>query len=293
MTLHPLLRRMTNPIRRASLIAALSITAISAVMGAPASAGEFVVRDATRYPTNPDLSPYGLKDIIVAYESSLWPAGASKATPDLNYIRTNYIPKVKSKNPDVLVIDIEQYKFTSTTTVTDWNNNINKLKSVVAVFRAEMPNTKIGYYLILPERNWLAPCGDPKKRASRTASWHQRVLRLQPLADTVDIIFPSLYTFYDDAASVACWPSYAKANIAEARTFGKPVWAFLWMRNHSNTSWIPGPFWRTQLETVYANADGVVLWSMASGSAAWSWTAPWWLETKAFMTAKGLVPQTN
>jgi hypothetical protein len=267
--------------------------AIGALIGAPANAADFVVRDATRYPTNPDLSPYGLKNIVVAYESSLWPSGASKATPDLNHIRTKYIPKVRLQNPDVIVLDIEVYKFNGATTAADWNSNINKLKSVVAVFRQEMPNTKIGYYLLLPERNWLAACGDPRKRAARTAAWHDRALRMQPLADVVDIIFPSLYTFYGDPASIACWPNYAKANIEQARIYGKPVWTFLWMKYHSTGTWIPGPFWRTQLETVHANADGVVIWSQSLNSTAWSWTAPWWVETKKFMTAKSLMPATN
>lgn len=286
------LRGLKKPIRRATLAVALSLSAIGLLTGgAPAKAADFVARDATRFAEDPNLAPYGLKDIIVAYESSLWPSGASKASPDLNHIRNWYIPRIKTKNPDVVIIDIETYKFTSTTTAAEWTANINKLKSVVSVFRQEMPNVKLGYYLIMPERNWLAPCGDPKKVASRTASWHQRNLKFQPLADVVDIIVPSLYTFYLDAKAVACWPTYAKANIAEARTFGKPVWAFLWPKlQTNNTVWLPQAFWRTQLDTVRANADGLVVWSMASAGDKWSWTAPWWVETADFLKDNGLVP---
>ena len=288
------LRRFKDPIRRATLAAALSISAIGVLASMPANAADFVARDATRYAENPNLAPYGLKDITVAYESSLWPSGASKTYPDLNHIRNVYIPKIKSKNPDVVIIDIEQYKFTATTTATEWTANINKLKSVVSVFRQEMPNVKLGYYLIMPERNWLAPCGDPGKVASRTATWHDRNLRLQPLADVVDIIVPSLYTFYLDTKSVACWPKYAEANIAEARTYGKPVWAFLWPKLHTDqTKWIPQSLWRTELESVYAKADGLVIWSRAGATDKWSWTAPWWVETADFLKDKGLVPLTN
>jgi hypothetical protein len=288
------LRRFKDPIRRATLAAALSISAIGIFAGMPANAADFVARDATRYAENPNLAPYGLKDIIVAYESSLWPSGADKTYPNLNHIRTVYIPKIKSKNPDVVIIDIEQYKFTTTTTATQWTANINKLKSVVSVFRQEMPNVKLGYYLIMPERNWLAPCGDPGKVASRTATWHDRNLKLQPLADVVDIIVPSLYTFYLDTKSVACWPKYAEANIAEARTYGKPVWAFLWPKLHTDqTKWIPQSLWRTELESVYAKADGLVIWSRAGATDKWSWTAPWWVETADFLKDKSLVPLTN
>jgi hypothetical protein len=287
------LRHIRNPIRRLSLLAAFSLTAIGLLSSLPASAADFVARDATRYPGNPDLSPYGLKDIVVAYESSLWPVGANRTNPDLNFIRNTYIPKIRKQNPDVVVIDIERWKFTATTTVTEWNANINKLKQVISVFRQEMPNAKIGYYLLFPQRNWLAPCGDPRKIASRTAAWQKQNLRLQPLADVVDIIFPSLYTFYGDSKAIACWPKYAQANIAEARKYGKPVWAFIWMKYHVSRTWIPAAFWRTQLETLHANADGLVIWSMASDGDAWSWTAPWWVETAKFLKAKGLAPLTN
>jgi hypothetical protein len=255
---------------------------------APVFKPNFVARDATRFKENPDLATYGLKDIVVAYESSLWPAGASKILPDLNYITTKYIPKIRLQNPDVVVIDIESWPFKSTMTAAEITANINKFKQVVSVFRRELPNTKIGFYLVMPERNWLAPCGDPKKVASRTSSWHQRNMKLQPLADAVDIIFPSLYTFYDDAKSQACWPNYAAANINEAKSFGKPVWAFLWMKYHSTGGQIPAAFWRQQLETTYQYADGLAIWSMASATDTWSYAAPWWVETASFLKAKGL-----
>jgi hypothetical protein len=288
------LRRFKDPIRGATLAAALSLGTIGVLAGMPAQAADFVARDATRYAENPNLAPYGLKDIMVTYAPSLWPSGADRTNPDLNYIRNTYIPKIKSKNPDVIIIDIEHWKFKSYTTAAEWTANINKLKSVVSVFRQEMPNVKLGYYLIMPQRNWLAPCGDPRKVASRTAAWQQANLRMQPLADVVDIIVPSLYTFYLDAKAVACWPKYAEANIQQARLFGKPVWAFLWPKLHTDgTVWLPQALWRTELETVYAKADGLVIWSKAKSDDKWSWTAPWWVETADFLKDKGLAPLTN
>ena len=282
-------------LRSLSLLAVLSlvVTGIS-VGGYDALAAvlkpNFKARDATRYPQNPNLGPYGLKDIIVAYETSLWPVGASRSTPNPSYILNTYIPKIKSKNPDVVVIDIELWKLTPTMTSSQITANINKYKQVISAFRKGLPKAKIGLYMGVPERNWLAVCGDPGKRASRMTAWHNNNLRLAPLASAVDIIFPSLYTFYGDSASVACWPNYAKANIKEARIYGKPVWAFLWMKFHPNGGWIPATFWRTQLNTTYASADGLVIWSQAKGSSSWSWTAPWWVQTKDFLGDMALVP---
>ena len=130
------LHRFKDPIRRATLAAVLSISAIGILAGMPAKAADFAARDATRYDENPNLAPYGLKDITVVYEPSLWPSGADRTYPDLNFIRSVYIPKLKSKNPDVLVIDIERYHFKSTTTATEWTANINKLNYFGAFFKS-------------------------------------------------------------------------------------------------------------------------------------------------------------
>lgn len=251
----------------------------------------FKARDATRYPSDPNLAPYGLKNIIVAYEPSLWPSGADRSQPNTSYVANTYIPKIKSKNPDVVVLDVEQpdWRFTTSLTSTQITDRINKYKKLISVFRTHLPNAKIGLYMGLPERNWLAVCGDPGKRASRYTAWHNLNLKLKPLGSAVDIIFPSVYAFYDDAASRQCWPAYARAQIKEARIYGKPVWAFHWMKYKSNRRWIARSDWRTHMETMYAAADGFAIWSMA-GDDTWSYSAPWWLETKDFLADKNLVP---
>ena len=251
----------------------------------------FKSRDATRYPSDPNLGAYGLKNLIVAYESSLWPSGADRSQPNTSYVANTYIPKIKSKNPDVVVLDVEEsdWEFTTNLTSTQITDRINKYKKLISVFRTHMPNTKIGVYLALPNRNWLAVCGDPGKRPSRYTAWHNLNLKLKPLGSAVDIIFPSVYAFYDDAKSIGCWPNYARAQIKEARIYGKPVWAFHWMKYKSNGRWVARSHWRTQLETTYAAADGFAIWSKA-GDDSWSWSAPWWLETKDFLNDKDLAP---
>jgi len=290
-------RRLKTRLRIATIgiATAIGIFSLGDVLTAPDAfaadatplKSNFRSRDATRFRENPNLAKYGLPNIVVAYESSLWPSGASRTQPNTSYIANTFIPKIRGQNPDVVVIDIEAWPFKSGMTASEITANINKFKKVIAVFRRELPKTKIGIYLLMPERNWLAPCGDPGKSAARTASWHARNLKLTPLASAVDIIFPSLYTFYSDPT---CWDKYAAANIKEARIYGKPVWAFLWMKVHSTGAPITATFWRQQLETTYRLADGVVIWSKASSSDKWSYTAPWWVQTVAFLKAKKLVP---
>lgn len=280
--------------RSLALIAVLSLSATGLTLGgydalAATLKSNWKARDGTRYPQDPNLAPYGMKNIVVAYENSLWPSGASKSTPNASYILNTYIPKIKSQNPDVVVIDIEVWKMEPSSSSSEVTAVINKFKTVIGAFRKGLPNAKIGLYMGLPYRNWLAPCGDPGKKASRMTSWHNHNLRLKPLADSVDIIFPSLYTFYGDSAAISCWPAYANANIKEARIYGKPVWGFLWMKYHTTGAWIPRTFWRKQLDTTYAGADGLVIWSKA-GTDTWSWSAPWWVETKDFLADMKLVP---
>ena len=241
--------------------------------------------------SRPKSRPYGLKNIIVAYEGSLWPSGADKSQPNTSYIANTYIPKIKSKNPDVVIIDIEEsdWDFTTSLTSTQITDRINKYKKIFSVFRSKLPNTKLGVYMAMPQRNWLAVCGDPGKRASRYTAWHNLNLKLQPLGTAVDIIVPSLYAFMMIRLRSRAGRTYAKAQIKEARIYGKPVWAFLWMKYKSNGKWIARSHWRTQLETTYAAADGFAIWSMA-GTDPWSWSAPWWVETKDFLADAKLVP---
>ncbi|MDO9084545.1 MAG: hypothetical protein Q7U56_14825, partial [Humidesulfovibrio sp.] len=101
----------------------------------------------------------------------------------------------------------------------------------------------------------------------------------------VDIIFPSLYTFYDDPAG---WKKYAIATIQEAKRYGKPVYPFLWYQYHDSNKLlggkpIPAAIWRMQLETCLKYADGVVIWG--GYKELWSEEAAWWQETKTFMNA--------
>lgn len=268
----------------------LSVTAYQIAGNAPANAAEiqvtkpgFAVRDATRFLGNPDLAKHGMRNVVVAYESALWSKSGNPNEPDLKHIKSVYIPKLRLQNPDVLIIDIERWPLGVNTTATERTATINKLKKVISLFRTEMPKLKLGYYMLMPERNYLAPAGDPKKAASRTKSWHERNLALMPLANVVDIIIPSLYTFGTDTVK---WQKYAIANLQEAKIYGKPVWPFLWMKYRDGVTDIPAAFWRQQLETVYKYADNVVFWSMASSRITFSTTMPWFKETQAFMKQK-------
>jgi hypothetical protein len=118
----------------------------------------------------------------------------------------------------------------------------------------------------------------------RYKSWQAKNESLAPIAQLSDVLFPSLYTFYEDRSG---WTKYAIAEIREARRFagGKPVYVFLWPQYEASgalaNAFLPGDFWRMQLETASKYADGIVIWC-CTGRQTWDDKAPWWLETQGF-----------
>lgn len=241
-----------------------------------------------RFVNIPDLSDLGLRKATVVYAGELWPKKANRMIPDPDFIRSTTIPKVRKEQPDLVIIDVEHWKL-SDIGASQVDHNIDRYLTILQTFRRQLSGVKIGLYGMLPIRNYWAPVrGD----SAAISDWQAENRRLQRLAEAVDIIFPSLYTFYDDPAG---WVTYAVANINEARSYGKPVYAFLWPQYHKTWQPIAADFWRKQLETTYANADGMVIWTPAKGRPRWDPSAHWWRETVAFLEASGLtaVPSGN
>lgn len=165
-------------------------------------------------------------------------------------------------------------------------HNIDRLKTIIGWMRDEVPSIKVGIYSMVPVRSYWTPADYARKPdlyADQFAAWQAANDALQPLADAVDVLFPSLYTFYEDQGG---WGRYAQGNIAEARRLsgGKPVYPFLWPQYHNSNAeiagqMIPGDYWRIQLDTVLDQADGAVIWSWSPG-LQWDESWDWWRETR-------------
>ena len=162
----------------------------------------------------------------------------------------------------------------------------------------ENPNLLVGYYSVLPVRNYWDALKGPG--SSEYQNWQSLNQRAMDLASHVDVLFPSLYTFYADydyrdgsprLSERGRWVQYAVANLSEARRFGKPILPFIWPRYHPSEPWayqeIGDEFWRLQLETVKEHADGVVIWAGgdATGVRLWQNDVSWWQETKSFISS--------
>ena len=245
----------------------------------------FMVFDGTLYAGKPDLSAHGLRPVSIAYAGQFgtrWHK-TSDTLPDKLVVQ-QVAKEALEKNVPV-VIDIEHWPLVGD--ASQVRASVSKYMTVLQWFKEAAPGLPVGYYGAPPIRDYWKSLKSPMSK--EWASFAKENDQLRPLAESVDIIFPSLYTYYTDRGG---WVRYAYAQIAEARrnANGKPVYVFLWPQYHdSNPSlaWahIPAEFWRLQLQMAKQYADGIVIWGGwgRNGRVNWDENAAWWKVTKEFM----------
>lgn len=245
----------------------------------------FVVFDGTLYAGKPDLSVHGIRPVSIAYTGAFglhWFKN-SDTLPDMSVVQ-KIAREAQARNAPV-VIDIEHWPLSGDPTKV--RASLSKYMTVLQWFKDAAPGLAVGYYGAPPLRDYWKSLNSP--RSKEWASFARENDQLRPLAGAVDIIFPSLYTFYTDRGG---WIRYAYAQIAEARrtSNGKPVYVFIWPQYHdSNPSlkgaFLPADFWRLQLQMAKRYADGVVIWGGWSpkGRMTWDDNAAWWKVTTDFM----------
>ena len=234
----------------------------------------FTVFDSLIYTGKPDLSSTGLQRITVVYSKKEMFEGDKFDEAGWTAAVT---PHASATSP--VVLDIEEWKV-SGIPKSQAGANIARYLRALELARTAAPNAKIGYYGLIPERNYWAPV---KKDRNALRDWSETNRSLRPIAEKADFLFPSLYTFYDDPAG---WETYAREMLQEARKFKKPVYAFLWPEFHESNKElaghpIPARFWAMQLDLCRRYADGIVIWG--GFQKPWDENAPWWIETKKFM----------
>jgi hypothetical protein len=244
---------------------------------------QFPVFDATLFAQKPDLAQYGLKGITVAYPSSMWNGNKvlnATSLPDRSRVTT--LAQLTNQSTGIAVIDIEQWPLVGdTATVAE---SIKRYQSVINWFKTPAPALKVGLYGVLPIRDYwraIQESGSPGY-----AAWQKENDNLASIAPLVDAVFPSIYTFYEDRNG---WEKYAIAQIREARRLagGKPVYVFLWPQYHPSNkklgnTFLPGDYWRVELDTARKYADGIVIWCCPNRQK-WDDKAPWWMETQNFL----------
>lgn len=240
----------------------------------------FPVFDATLFTQKPDLTQSGLMRITVVYPAFMWDSANEANLPDRN--RLTAFARLANESTDLLVIDAEEWPVVGDpSTVAE---SIKKYRTLIQWFKAPTPALKVGLYGVLPVRDYWNSLQE--KNSPRYLAWQKENDNLASIAQLADVLFPSVYTLYEDRDG---WSKYAIAQIQEARRYagGKPVYVFLWPQYHTSTkklanTFLPADYWRMELETARKYADGIVIWC-CSNTQAWDDKAPWWLETQSFL----------
>ncbi len=191
----------------------------------------------------------------------------------------------------VVALDLEHWKLSGAKNpkeTLEIKNNIRMLGVILDWMHAAAPSLLFGYYSLLPARDYWRALKGPNDAGYK--AWQADNAALAPVAAKVNIIFPSLYTFYNDPKG---WVSYAKANLAEARKYKRPIYPFLWPSYHDGSALkntrIDGSFWKLQLETMRSqNVNGIVMWDWAMHTVTkqklpWKPLDPWWTSTMGFL----------
>lgn len=235
------------------------------------------------YSNNPDKVIPGATKVMFGTKNNLWQSGEDlQQLPDQSYA----ISVVEGDHDLVLEIEHWPHKV-GTDSDADILDTIDKFETLIGWLKPYV--NSVGIYRIVPQREYWIPVNeDPVK----LAEWEAANDFMQPLADAVDILYPSLYTFYDDHPN---WVKYARANMEEARRLakGKPVRPFMWPRYQSGGAFdssktVAGDYWSLQLKTLNI-ADGVLIWDVPDffisefGGEVWTDTTPWRLKTWEWM----------
>lgn len=256
---------------------------------------QFKVFDGTAYRNKPKLDGYGIEPIEILYQYRFWPDNSSpmklEQLPDEHTVRRVAREAMKKKYP--VVVDIEHWRLDGDES--QIRENLAKYTTVLQWLRNEAPDLRFGYFELLPMNAYGWALNDPNSSDYRR--WQTVNEQRADLAPFVDAVYPPLYTYYPDQLK---WVQYARANLREARRYGKPVYAFLWpqyseQNKELSQQYLPADYWRLQLETAMKYADGIVIWGGWDGArnapALWDDSAPWWQVTREFMHTLSLRPK--
>lgn len=235
------------------------------------------VMEAMLYEAKPDGLGCNIEYLHVVYEHASGVRVAPGALVVEEGAFRNAVGRARKSRAEIIVLDIENVPMRSWTT----------LARIVELFRGELPDRRIGLYATIPPLGyWDVVVDRPVMRSPDEEK------EIDVLARTVDATFPSLYVHYAD---VGGWIKYAKTVLRVARTYGKPVYPFIWPQYHDGNKelgrmFVNSNIWKAVLETVVAEADGAVLWGgwrdREGRRMGWDPNAEWWLVTKEVLAQR-------
>lgn len=253
---------------------------------------EFKVYDGTQYQNRPDMKQYGIKDITILYASRFWDKNQSRKDIPSEKRLKSLAQKYDGKT-EMIVLDIEHWKVQGHP-LRPWiiNESIEKYTETIKLFKSYTTQSRVGYFGgPFPISNYNASIAD--KNSSLYKTWIEDNSKLTSLANHVDAVFPSVYTYNENIAE---WEKSFLRKIENLKRFynGK-VYVFLWPQyfdnkpapEHLRLEYIDPEFWKHQLEFAKQHVDGVVIWGGWDFKnwrrLDWDNNAEWWLETKKFI----------
>jgi len=269
-------RKMIDRRRRSIVAAALGTPLwIGGVTSAAAPGSNFRVYDGLLHRGKPNLARLGFERIY--WVGGLWRPGTPR-----DYVDEQGVIAALALLPyeaRTLYIDIENWPLLGVSDSVRAQHIENFIVTAKIVRRVK-PAVKFGFYGIAPLCIYWPIIRQDKEAL---AEWRAANRALQPLADLVDFVLPSLYTAYDDHAD---WRKYAIASLDEARQYRKPIYPFLWYEYFDGNPLLRGHVvnatdWRDELDLCRECADGIVLWG--GSERGWSESAGWWQSVLSFM----------
>lgn len=246
--------------------------------------GQFYIFDAMTYINKPNLLSEGLTKTNLLYQQFFYPNNHNNFSKPPEKTGIDKLLARYDNNCNI-ILDIEKWPLFSGSQLNA--KNLEQYLYVLNYVKSKT-NTSVGYYGLVPKRDYFSAISS---LSFRRTTLSDKNLALKPLADEVDVFYPSLYTFYNKPSE---WRQFAIESIKEARKLSpeKSVYVFLWPRFHESNKrlkndWIPSDFWRLQLETAYEYADGIVIWGgwdlKSIRKLEWNDQWQWWIETKDFI----------
>ena len=256
--------------------AVLFLSAAGRGYGASPADNGFVVFDALLYQHKPQLSAFGMRPALQMNP----PQGMND---ELDEARTRQTMAAVKESDAVVFLDYETWPLGGVPPQII-AANVAKYIRVADIAHEAAPKATFGFYGLMPCREYWGLVNNDRRKIDE---WRECSRQGEAIANHVEVIFPSLYTFYNDQNS---WDIYARGMIEEARRYKKPVYVFLWPEFHVSNrllkgTEIPAKFWRHELDFCRGLADGIVIWG--GWQEQWRDDAPWWIETKAFLATLG------
>jgi len=186
---------------------------------------------------------------------------------------------------DVRVIDVESWSTqgdlaTMTESRAKYMDLFWSVKSVSA-------SKLVGFYNLPPVPDYWRIKAGP--RTEKFKDWQKDNDFFGNLAVIVDAFFPSLYTTLEE--DLASWRAMSDPRLAEVARYNqnKPVIPFIMPYYHEGNrklggSEIDSRYFQGQIEYLFNNADGVVIWT---GLNDWDEKSEWWTALNRFLEIAG------